>query len=45
VVPIHRDGQVVAVLDIDSPSLSRFDEADKEGLEEFVRALEEVVEF
>ncbi|MBP3784631.1 MAG: GAF domain-containing protein [Butyrivibrio sp.] len=45
VVPIHKDGHVVAVLDIDSPSLSRFDEADKEGLEEFVRALEEVIEF
>lgn len=45
VVPIHKDGQVVAVLDIDSPSLSRFDEADKEGLEEFVMALEEVIEF
>ena len=45
VVPIHKDGQVVAVLDIDSPSLSRFDEADKEGLEEFVRALEEVIVF
>jgi GAF domain-containing protein len=45
VVPIHKDGQVVAVLDIDSPSLSRFDEADKEGLEEFVKALEEVIEF
>ena len=45
VVPIHKDGKVVAVLDIDSPSLSRFDEADKEGLEEFVKALEEVIEF
>ena len=45
VVPIHKDGHVVAVLDIDSPSLSRFDEADKEGLEEFVKALEEVIEF
>ncbi len=44
VVPIHRDGRVVAVLDIDSPSLSRFDEADKEGLEEFVRALEEATD-
>lgn len=44
VVPIHKDGQVVAVLDIDSPSLSRFDEADKEGLEEFVRALEEATD-
>ena len=44
VVPIHRDGQVVAVLDIDSPSLSRFDETDKEGLEGFVKALEEVTD-
>ncbi len=45
VVPIHRDGKVVAVLDIDSPSLSRFDEQDKAGLEEFVKALEEITDF
>ena len=45
VVPIHSDGKVVAVLDIDSPSLSRFDENDKEGLEQFVKALEETVDF
>ena len=45
VVPIHSDGKVVAVLDIDSPSLSRFDEADKEGLEQFVKALEDTVDF
>ena len=45
VVPIHSDGKVVAVLDIDSPSLGRFDEADKEGLEQFVKALEETVDF
>ena len=45
VVPIHADGKVVAVLDIDSPKLSRFDEADKEGLELFVRTLEGVVDF
>ncbi len=44
VVPIHKDSQVVAVLDIDSPSLSRFDETDKEGLEEFVKALEEATD-
>ena len=44
VVPIHRDGKVVAVLDIDSPSLARFDEADKEGLEQFVKALEETMD-
>jgi GAF domain-containing protein len=45
VVPIHSDGKVVAVLDIDSPSLGRFDENDKEGLEQFVKALEETVDF
>ncbi len=45
VVPIHKDGKVVAVLDIDSPSLSRFDEQDKAGLEEFVKTLEEVMDF
>ena len=45
VVPIHSEGKVVAVLDIDSPSLSRFDETDKEGLELFVKALEESVDF
>ena len=44
VVPIHRDGEVVAVLDIDSPSLSRFSEEDRAGLEEFVRVLEEVTD-
>ena len=45
VVPIHKDGKVVAVLDIDSPSLNRFDEEDREGLETFVRTLEEVMDF
>ncbi len=45
VVPIHAGGKVVAVLDIDSPSLGRFDESDKEGLEEFVKALEESADF
>ncbi len=45
VVPIHAGGKVIGVLDIDSPSLSRFDEDDKEGLEMFVKALEEVTDF
>ena len=39
VIPIHRDGRVVAVLDIDSAGLNRFSEADREGLERFARAL------
>ncbi len=45
VVPIHSGGQIVGVLDIDSPSLGRFDEDDKTGLEAFVKALEEVTDF
>lgn len=35
VVPLIKDGEVVGVLDIDSPELSRFDEDDQKGLEEF----------
>jgi len=39
VVPIIKDGQVLGVLDIDSPEKNRFDEIDQENLEEFVRIL------
>ena len=42
VIPIHRGNEIVGVLDIDSPLLSRFDEADQEGLEHFVRILESI---
>ncbi|MGF0103440.1 GAF domain-containing protein [Bariatricus sp. SGI.019] len=41
VLPIHKNGHVIGVLDIDSPILARFDETDREGLSEFVRILEE----
>ncbi len=41
VIPLHdADGEVVGVLDIDSPLLGRFTEADRVGLEEFARVLE-----
>ena len=43
VVPILKNGEVAAVLDIDSSSLGRFDETDRAGLEQFVRVLEETV--
>jgi len=36
VVPILRDGDLVGVLDIDSPVLGRFDAADGAGLERIV---------
>ena len=40
VIPIRKKGAVVGVLDIDSPTIGRFTETDKEGLERFVKALE-----
>ena len=41
VVPLHKAGQVVGVLDIDSPLFDRFSAEDQAGLEEFARVLEE----
>jgi len=40
VVPLFKDGAVAGVLDIDSPVLSRFTEADREGLEAFAALLQ-----
>ena len=40
VVPLHKDGAVIGVLDIDSPSLNRFKGEDKTGLERFAAILE-----
>ena len=40
VVPLHKDGKVAAVLDIDSPEPGRFDEADRDGLLALVSILE-----
>jgi L-methionine (R)-S-oxide reductase len=39
VVPMIKDGQVIGVLDIDSPEKNRFDELDQQKLEEFVDML------
>ncbi|MEF3356225.1 GAF domain-containing protein [Paenibacillus sp. GYB006] len=39
VVPIVKNGELFGVLDIDSPHLSRFDQADQEFLEQFVEIL------
>ena len=44
VIPIHRDGRVVGVLDIDSPVHCRFTPIDQAGLEAFVKVLEEALE-
>ena len=43
VVPLFKNGEVIGVLDIDSPYLARFDERDRAGLEEFARILERVL--
>lgn len=40
VLPIHRNGKVIGVLDIDSPLLERFDEEDQTGLTEIVKIIE-----
>lgn len=39
VVPMVRNGELVGVLDLDSPKLARFDEEDRAGLEGFVATL------
>ena len=39
VVPIVRDGKLIAVLDLDSPKLARFDEEDEAGFVEFAGIL------
>ena len=44
VLPIHVDGNIWGVLDIDSPSLGRFDEEDQTGLEKVVRVVEKMLE-
>ena len=43
VVPIHVNGEIWGVLDIDSPFFERFTETDREGLEKFVTILEEIL--
>jgi len=45
VVPIRSHGAVVAVLDLDSPLLARFDDDDRAGLEAVVAAIEPLVDW
>ncbi|MDO5422446.1 MAG: GAF domain-containing protein [Eubacteriales bacterium] len=40
VIPIHAEGEVVGVLDIDSPCVGRFTEEDREGLTNIVELIE-----
>lgn len=37
VVPVVEDGRVIGVFDLDSPTVGRFDDEDRAGIEEIVR--------
>ena len=43
VIPLRKNGEVLGVLDIDSPVLNRFTQNDKEILEQFCTVLETVI--
>ena len=43
VLPIHANGEIWGVLDIDSPRIGRFSEEDKAGLMEIVGILEQIL--
>lgn len=45
VIPLHRDGNPVAVMDIDSPVTGRFSAEDEAGLLKFVKTIEERIEW
>ena len=45
VVPIHSKGEVIAVLDIDSPCFNRFVEEDRDGLSRIAALLSEKVDW
>ena len=43
VIPIHKDGKIYGVLDIDSPEFDRFSDTDQQGLEQVVQVLEQML--
>lgn len=43
VVPIHKDNQIIGVLDIDAPITNRFSNTDKIALEEIVKIIEQQI--
>ena len=45
VVPLLKEGRLLGVMDLDSPDLGRFDEADRAGLESFARAVVDGTDF
>ncbi|HTD07172.1 GAF domain-containing protein [Undibacterium sp.] len=45
VIPVIKDGELFGVFDIDSPSLNRFNEEDRQGLEALVAAFVAATDF
>lgn len=45
VIPLHQNGKLTAVLDIDSPLYERFGQDDREGLERFCAVLEKACDW
>jgi len=45
VIPLMKDSRLIGVLDVDSPTVNRFDEMDATGLERLVAILLSVPEF
>lgn len=43
VIPLRRGGEIIGVLDVDSPIFNRFDQEDRIGLEETVQILESML--
>ena len=43
VVPLIRNGELLGVLDIDSPTLARFNEQDQSGIEKLCRSFEQMI--
>ena len=43
VLPIHVNGEIWGVLDVDSPTVARFTESDREGLKKIVNILEQAL--
>ncbi|MBU0437973.1 GAF domain-containing protein [Staphylococcus succinus] len=43
VVPLHRNGDIIGVLDIDAPIIGRFSNNDQHALEEIVKIIEQQI--
>ena len=45
VIPLHAEGKVAGVLDLDSPMMDRFSQQDREGLEALVKCVEQYLQW